>query len=597
MRRLTPLALVLLTSCFGIREAPPCVVDADCAYERICVQQACTDPPVSRDPVEPPPPTGCRDDSDCARGERCDLGACVEAERSDVCATDAECAPAQICEASTCVDDCNVAPCEVGFVCDGSRRCVPRGECPTDRFEPNDASDAAVAIGDLEAGLRACADADFFRLDLAAGDEATVQIDYTASEGRVGLTLAGESVNVTTEPGLASFTFAAPRDDSYAIRVVLEEDLGVAPGAQYNLLTEVAWGACADDAEEPNDSAAEGTRVEPGRYTDLAQCEDNDDWFVVAGAVDDTLQLTIDFEHAEADLALELFDPSGASVAVADSSTDDEQLTYVVTTPGDHALRVHLVDDGGRRAGAPYGLQVTRTEPLRCVADAMEPNDTLLTAAPAALDTPYTATACGESDYYAFTTATPLTIQAAFTHAEGDVDLELFDPNGTSVALAASQDDDETLVVTSTGAYVLRVQLASDGGNAPGNDYTLQLATSGCAPDTFEPNDAVAAAAPVAFGAHAGLTMCEADADYYQFDLAAGQGVDIDLSFLHAEGDIDVELSTLSGTLLSSATSGDDDETILFSTQVGGTYVLRVYLYADAGSDPGNTYDLSLVLR
>lgn len=607
MRRLS-IALVFLTGCFGLREAPPCVVDADCAYERICVQRVCTDPPSpcldceEEDPIE----TGCVDDSDCARGERCDLATftCVDSNRTDLCTADADCGPpAKICVAQTCAPGCLDDPCDVGLVCnDQTGRCLPADACLDDRLEPNDASGEAAVVAALEGALRACpANADFYRLDLTAGDEANVQIDYAASEGRVGLALAGETVEVATSPGLASFTFVAPRDDTYAVRVILEEDFGGQPGAPYNLLTQVAWGACADDTNEPNDTPAQAISLAPGRHEDLAQCEANDDFFAVDAEPGDTLAVAIDFAHAEADLALELLDPNHVVVAESDTTTDDELLTYVVTSPGDHVVRVHLVQDGGRRAGAPYGLQISRTEPLRCAADAMEPNDTMPTAGPAALGQRYSVTACdGDDDWFVFTppAGSPLTIDAEFTHAEGDIGLELFDAAGDLAASANSQTDDERIqITTSTGAYRLRVHLASDAGAVPGNAYALEITSSACAPDPFEPNESAAAAAPLPFGAHAALTMCEADADHYRFDLTAGQGVDIRLDFAHAEGDIDAELSTLSGTLLASGTSGDDDETILFSTQVGGTYVLRVYLYADAGTEPGNVYDLDLILR
>ena len=66
-------------------------------------------------------------------------------------------------------------------------------------------------------------------------------------------------------------------------------------------------------------------------------------------------------------------------------------------------------------------------------------------------------------------------LQALFSHAEGDVDLRLFDPAGTQVATSLSTTDDENINYTATqsGTHVLQVELYRDAGSVPGNTYQL----------------------------------------------------------------------------------------------------------------------------
>jgi hypothetical protein len=118
-----------------------------------------------------------------------------------------------------------------------------------------------------------------------------------------------------------------------------------------------------------------------------------------------------------------------------------------------------------------------------------------------------------------------------------------------------------------------------------------------CVADTFEENDSAAAAStavPLDGTELTALTACDQDPDYYAFDLAVGDRVQIAVLFTHAEGDVDARLESASGTTLASSASVDDDEALGFTATTAGRHVLRVWLYRDQGATPGNTYRLRI---
>ena len=69
-----------------------------------------------------------------------------------------------------------------------------------------------------------------------------------------------------------------------------------------------------------------------------------------------------------------------------------------------------------------------------------------------------------------------IAVDLTFTHAEGDIDLELLDPTGTVAASSATTTDDESLTHTATaaGVWTIRVTLSSDSGSQTGNSYGLE---------------------------------------------------------------------------------------------------------------------------
>jgi len=122
-------------------------------------------------------------------------------------------------------------------------------------------------------------------------------------------------------------------------------------------------------------------------------------------------------------------------------------------------------------------------------------------------------------------------------------------------------------------------------------------APTGCADDSFEPNDDIPGAIPMAGGAYSALATCPGNGDYYVVTLGFLDTLGVDLWFSNAEGDIDVAIAEMDGTIVDSSISEDDNESIFgYSTFWGGDYLVYVELYADAGPVDGNSYDMDLII-
>ena len=92
------------------------------------------------------------------------------------------------------------------------------------------------------------------------------------------------------------------------------------------------------------------------------------------------------------------------------------------------------------------------------------------------------------------------------------------------------------------------------------------------------------------------------DEDWHNIALDEGDQLTVNLTFVDEEGDIDVRIINADGNTVVFGTSTSDNEEVSFlvdgaNTDNGaGTYWVRVYLYADAGSEAGNPYSMDVAV-
>ena len=261
----------------------------------------------------------------------------------------------------------------------------------------------------------------------------------------------------------------------------------------------------------------------------------------------------------------------------------------------------------GWRPGNDYGMDIDVVPaPSTCAEDVYEPNDSLEVAVPVDTDPYDNLRMCAEDDDYFSIVLSPgdeITVDLTFSDVEGDIDLGLYNPEGTLVASSDSVDDNEQVIYTAetAGTYGIWVHLFADSGSLEGNDYDLDVdlvpAPSTCSNDAFEPNDSFDAAAPVTTGTHQSLRICADDDDFYAIPLAIGDLVTIDLTFLHSEGDIDLGLVDPDGFLAAYSVSNTDNEEVVFDIDMDGDWVIWVDFYEDLGSSEGNGYTMSIVVE
>ena len=165
-----------------------------------------------------------------------------------------------------------------------------------------------------------------------------------------------------------------------------------------------------------------------------------------------------------------------------------------------------------------------------------EPNDTWQNALPLPQDRTVAGTQ-SEEDWYVInaTAGNRVLIDLTFTHADGNIDVGLFDDlgnidfpelPGTLIANSVTDNSDHEFlehIIPATDTYYIRVY----GGEAPqppgdqGNSYTLTWTEMG-ADDDFEPNEdnlspAALPESTVAFGSKNNF-------DWYSIDVAPGGG-------------------------------------------------------------------------
>ncbi|MGL4421427.1 MAG: cadherin repeat domain-containing protein, partial [Gemmataceae bacterium] len=110
------------------------------------------------------------------------------------------------------------------------------------------------------------------------------------------------------------------------------------------------------------------------------------------------------------------------------------------------------------------------------------------------------------------------------------------------------------------------------------------------ADDGYESNNTLATATDISGSEGSVFTLQQYDDDW--FKIAASPADDrriiASLNFTHADGDVDLQLTNTSGTVLTQSSGTGNSETIDFTVPAGGTYYLRTYY-----GNTGNRYTLT----
>ena len=481
-------------------------------------------------------------------------------------------------------------------------------DCRDDGYEDNDTrATAAVVLGGTLTGTVVCpGDADYYAIDLSAGDELDIYATFSDAAGDVDVllynsdgTVVGRAVSVSDDE---SISYVATRSGRYVVHVYLLGDDGVA-GNTYELDLDVtsAGPACDTDRFENNDTFETAIDFDAGSYTDLIVCDDDDDFYGFDLGAGDVIQIDVDFAFLDGNINIDLRNPAGDIVAESTNLfTSDEAITYTAPAAGRYTLNVRLAFDLGD--SAVYDLDVVIDEAIpTCTDDGLEDNDTFDDARPIGGSTDALRVCEGDDDFYSVTLGAGDTLAVAtdFSDAEGDIDLRLLNGEGAVVASSVSTSDDESFsyVAEAAGTYVIRVSLWRDEGSTSGNGYGIDIdideaAAPSCPTDRLENNDSMDDAEPLPPELYTGLTVCEDDEDWYRLPLAEGDTITVTMTFPHAEGDVDLRLLDPDGTPQRTSATSSDDEELEYTVDAAGTYFIRVYLYADSGSSIGNEYDI-----
>ena len=240
-----------------------------------------------------------------------------------------------------------------------------------------------------------------------------------------------------------------------------------------------------------------------------------------------------------------------------------------------------------------------------CLDDTDEPNNTAAQSTFFSTENSSTSRAfrlCpANEDWFRINVAsgTFLRIDAQFRHLQGNIDLQLYLDDGTTlISESVSLTDNERLEIEAgtDRTYLLRVF-----GRPPAStaiSYQLDISREPgpvCPDDGLEPNDNIAQAVLLTPQARIDAHICPGDPDWYVLPrVRIGTRLQVDLSFIDNRGDLDLEIyrgDQLSPLRASRSTT--DNETIDFSASFSGDIFVRVVPKAN----DSNTYTLRSTLQ
>ncbi len=332
---------------------------------------------------------------------------------------------------------------------------------------------------------------DWFRFDVGPG--ATASFDTAYDSSQTGLYIQQYDTNLNfiqgSDPnsGLAALNYTNTSNVQETFYLIVAAGSMASSCGDYQLESRID--ACpGDDLLENNESCQQAfplANVQTTQLQRLAALDGDHDWFETTLAPGAQLDVTIFFDHSRADLDLSLWDGicTGSSLVTSASTTNDEFVTYVNTTGASQSIAI-WVRFYGSSAGNVCNDYELAWEVVDAPDDAFEDNDDI--GSPSSIDVgvyPDLIVRDGDSDFYYFTTNEEEAILVAdFVHADGDIDLALWELGSgtpTLVDTSAGVTDQEVLSNFTLGGmqfWVLEVlYYPSDGGS---NTYELTIGKS-----------------------------------------------------------------------------------------------------------------------
>ncbi|MCA9000683.1 MAG: hypothetical protein KDB61_02085 [Planctomycetes bacterium] len=196
-----------------------------------------------------------------------------------------------------------------------------------------------------------------------------------------------------------------------------------------------------------------------------------------------------------------------------------------------------------------------------------------------------------------------------------DTKLSVHTGVGCTASCGAYNDDtnglqSEVILLGLQAGDPVLIQVGGYGSSEGTGSFNIASYVDPCATavdDTYEDNDDCANASPIGDGSLTGLFVSQSDKDHYATCVGPGSTLVVDLSFTHANGDLDLFVwdaqdifcgtgnHTTSTTALAYSYSSSDSEIVAWTNTSGSNMdvIIEVNVYAFSASHC-NTYDLTL---
>ena len=397
---------------------------------------------------------------------------------------------------------------------------------------------------------------------------------------------------------------------------------GCAPEEGRFAFTAYASGSstCEDDDFESNDSSGSATEVTFDTYGEwynwfLKICAANVDYFRMNIPADHKVGAILSYTDANGLLQMDLLDTNGSTVLAAGQRTPDE--VFVESQVFSQGKDVYLrVQGDNAQAANNYSLLVVREEFIQCNDDSFEPNNTPNDAKTVASQVYSDLACCGDPDWYKIVldTGDKLEVLIEFVQEDGDLDLWVFDSatafggetlscdNALGCGITETSDEQVTVEsIPADGTYYIAVGPYQNAKNTYHMTIVVTPQTQECQDDADEENDdPVWGTGIVSTTTKPDQVLCPSDEDWYWVYLYAGQTVVVDLTFIHANGDLDLKLydsevtmDTLFEHQLAYSVTVTDNEHLEYTAEMDSDFNIRVYGY---NLEQETTYSIGVTL-
>lgn len=458
------------------------------------------------------------------------------------------CAEGWSCQAGDCFldDPCADTVCEGDFICNPNNARCERFFCSADRLEGassnNEVSNATRLPSQTQRldNLTICSfDIDWYDLLVPAGVDARVSLRFEHNVGDLIIRLYSNTNLLTPLMEVNSQT-----DDEFL--AILESDVdrrffirvssggGMFDQNRYSLVLEmnlphpicnedqdcIEQGFCQDslcgggiainpevdplgavepmdpvdpmdppcqaDVYEPNNQSNQATSLtEDGSWSGTL-CAGDQDWYQITVTETSTVEISLEFVHAEGNIDATLVDENGSSVALGVSLTDREYLLIEDLQAGVYSL---LVRGASSDVENTYSLSVTRTpntevmnecmidEECRgdyvCISgacripqgyceDEASPNASYMDAYHVSVPSTINELTLCDADFFAISLqeGDSVTLTVTFSNLSGeDIDMKLYQPNGMVVRVGMGVTSTEQIeyIAETSGVHTLEV--------------------------------------------------------------------------------------------------------------------------------------------
>ena len=356
-----------------------------------------------------------------------------------------------------------------------------------------------------------------------------------------------------------------------------------------------------DDWMEENDGFWSAWGLNPNYYADLIVIGNDEDWFQLYLNDGEVIDVRIFFDDYMGNLELELYDPFYTYRDGSYSSDDDEFIMYAADMSGNWRIRVY---HGDGNSDVKYDLDIWIQDDYyefnNHMSDLHEGHPSVLVENERTWLSDISGLAVqGDDDWYVIQ-VTPgfrhLLIDILFNHTLGNIDVSIYDKQGSYILGNFSMSDDEQVdcILPSPGIFLVLVH----GDNAR-NEYDLwwdDLRTDFRPDDAYEMNNDISSAYDLSDSQNMSLWQSppnmglglQYDNDWYEIYIEDGfERLHILLIYDVAEGMIGFKVYDENNDEITGNFTLTDNDYIDYVVPSNGYYYIRIY-----GDNSGNVYNL-----